>query len=207
MFRRIVVLLTLAAVSPEATAAQSVGALLPPLMEKDREIALALSAAPAHLAGAATVYVLGKSGYERARTGTNGFTCLVDHDRADTVEPVCYDPEGSATLLPVALEKAMLRARGKTDGEIKTAINEGYKAGRFHAPRRPGIAYMLAKEQSVYDETRKKVIPYVPHLMFYAPNLTSKDLGLEPPEKAAPGSPFLIFEGEPGALIIVPMTR
>jgi hypothetical protein len=60
---------------------------------------------------------------------------------------------------------------------------------------------MLATEQSVYDPSRDKVIPYVPHLMFYAPYLKGADLGFS--DQGQSGQPFLINEGRPDAMVIV----
>jgi hypothetical protein len=48
------------------------------MADRNAEIALARSAAPASISGAATVLVFGKSGYETAFEGKNGFTCLVE---------------------------------------------------------------------------------------------------------------------------------
>lgn len=77
------------------------------LMSREQEIELALKAAPVHLRSEATVYTFGKTGYEKARTGTNGFNCMVNRDgiqNGDTaVHPTCWDPEGSRTILPVML--------------------------------------------------------------------------------------------------------
>src|SRR5437899_2205988 len=47
------------------------------LMDRDTEIAMARSAAPPSIAKDATVMVLGKSGYETAVEGKNGFVCAV----------------------------------------------------------------------------------------------------------------------------------
>ena len=65
------------------------------LLPREQEIELAVSAAPAHLRKEATVYVFGKQGYEKALPGTNGFTCLVNRDGAQsgdfTLRPTCWD--------------------------------------------------------------------------------------------------------------------
>ena len=46
-------------------------------MPREQQIVLAESAAPAEVSSKATVYVLGPKGYEKAREGTNGFSCFV----------------------------------------------------------------------------------------------------------------------------------
>jgi hypothetical protein len=162
----------------------------------DVQIALALAAGPPVSAGAA-VYVLGPRGYTRAREGTNGFSCLVTRERTDTMEPECYDSEGSTTTLLTRLYTEELRAQGRDEAWISRNIEEGYKSGRFRAPRRPGIVYMLSEYNYVFDPDRKEVIHFPGHLMFYAPFLTARDVG------SGPGAPYLVNPGAPDALMIV----
>ena len=117
---------------------------LPTMLTPEQEIELALKAGPAHLRAAATVYVFGSKGYQKERTGTNGFNCLVNRDgiqNGDTaVHPTCWDPEGSRTILPVMLRVGELLAQRKSAAEIKKDIDEGFAQGRFHSPAKTGIA-------------------------------------------------------------------
>src|SRR4051812_33283041 len=76
------------------------------------QIHLARSAAPPEVVEHATIMVLGKKGYEVAVKGSNGFTCLVLRERLDTVEPECYDAEGSRTTLQADLFIEEQRAKG-----------------------------------------------------------------------------------------------
>ncbi|HSA93293.1 MAG TPA: VOC family protein [Terriglobales bacterium] len=172
-------------------------------MPREQEIALALSAGPAHFAEEAGVYVLEKSGYLKIRESKNGFHCFVGRSVPGSQEPECYDAEGSETRMKVELFEGDLRMQGKSRKEIEQAVAAGYASGRFRAPRRPGIVYMLSKENRLpIDEEGKTVLPYRPHLMFYAPYLSNADIGA----KAGPGAPaFVLDEGTPGALIIVPV--
>src|SRR5215475_13009758 len=84
------------------------------LLPQEEEIQLALEAAPEHLRAEATVYVFGMNGYRKVRTGTNGFTCLVNRDGNqrgdDDLKPTCWDPEGSRTIIPVMLRVGELLA-------------------------------------------------------------------------------------------------
>lgn len=176
---------------------------LPPILPREEEIALALSAGPAHFADEAGVYVLERQGYVKVRESKNGFTCIVSRSQVNTVEPECFDEEGTETLLPRSLMMGNLRAQGKTDEEIEQAVAEAFRTGKLRAPRRPGIVYMLSTKNIVpIDPSKGTVGPYRPHLMFYAPYLTNKDLGTKfgPDTKA-----FIISEGTPHALIIVPV--
>ncbi|MGA9996234.1 MAG: hypothetical protein WBP93_12520 [Pyrinomonadaceae bacterium] len=154
------------------------------LLPREQEIELAVSAAPEHLRKDATVYVFGKSGYEKARTGTNGFTCLVNRDGAQagdyTLRPTCWDMEGSQTIVPVMLRVGEMLAQGRTAAEIKRDIDAGFSTGRFHSPRKTGIAYMLAGDVRQFDATTGKVVSrdFPPHYMIYAPGVTNADIGM-----------------------------
>jgi hypothetical protein len=68
-----------------------------PLMDRDNEIALALSACPVGIAPKAAVYVLGQSGYVKVRDSQNGFTAIVQHSLLTSQEPQCMDAEGTRT--------------------------------------------------------------------------------------------------------------
>jgi hypothetical protein len=148
-----------------------------PLLPRALEIELALSAAPKHLRDDATVWVLDKSGFAIARKGSNAFTCVVSR-RAGDLFPVCWDAEGTRSLLPLDIEDAELRLSGKSGAEIEAIVTERFKSGQYHAPSRPGIAYMLSPMRYRIDEhggvTRTTSNP---HLMFYGPNLTDTDIG------------------------------
>lgn len=90
------------AVSPSA-AAQSTpvtGGQEPALMDRGKEIALALSACPAFVKNKAAVYVLEKFGYVKVRDSENGFAAIVQHSRPGAQEPRCMDAEGTRTHLP-----------------------------------------------------------------------------------------------------------
>lgn len=167
------------------------------------EIELALRAAPVHLRDDATVYTFGKSGYEKARSGTNGFNCLVNRDGtqngAQSVYPTCWDPEGSRTILPVMLRVGELIAQKKSAAEIKRDIDDGFAQGRFQSPSKTGIAYMLAGDVKFDQKTGKfGSIEFPPHYMIYAPGVTNADIGVSGEAmKKTPGLPF-VYSGYSG---------
>src|SRR6202453_658443 len=117
---------------------------------RERQIALALSAAPAEVSSRATVFILGLKGYEKVREGTNGFSCYVGRSfvtpTETAVEPTCFDAEGSRTILVRRMRMEELRANGKSEAEIKADIANGYKEGRFRDPSKPGFLYMMSSE-------------------------------------------------------------
>ena len=152
-------------------------------MPREQQIVLAESAAPAEVSSKATVYVLGPKGYEKAREGTNGFSCFVGRQfltpTETTIEPQCFDAEGSRTLLPVYLHGEELRTSGKSEAEIKADVANGYKEGRYKYPSKPGFLYMMSSQNrlSAIPDHGTGIFP--PHLMFYAPNMTTKDIGFD----------------------------
>jgi len=152
-------------------------------MPRDQQITLAESAAPAEVSSKATVYVLGPKGYEKAREGTNGFSCFVGRHfvkpAETTIEPQCFDAEGSRTLLLVYMHGEELRTNGKSEAEIKADVANGYKEGRYQYPSKPGFLYMMSSRNrlSAIPEHGTGIFP--PHLMFYAPNMTTKDIGFD----------------------------
>jgi hypothetical protein len=160
--------------------------------------ALALSAGPPIAAGA-SVYVLGPKGYSRVTNGTNGFSCLVTRGRLDELAPQCFDAEGSATTLRFFLYLEEQRALGVDSQEIQKAVEEGYKTGKFKAPTKSGIVYMLSPYNYLADVVTGQIEHFPGHLMFYAPYATSRDVG------TGPGAPYI---GEPGTaralMIVVP---
>jgi hypothetical protein len=170
---------------------------------RERQIELALSAAPSDVSNKATVYVLGSKGYEKAREGTNGISCFVWRSFKETMQvsaaPACFDAEGSRTLMITAMRREELRAQGKSEAEIKDDIARGYEDGRYKAPG-PGFLYMMSNENYFYDSEAKQWGAVPPHVMFYAPNKTVKDVGYE--SKSPTMVPYLTGDG-PEALMVV----
>jgi hypothetical protein len=189
-----------AAATPQAVKASGVAAAPP--MDRQTEMALALSACPPSVATKAAVYVLDKTGYIKIRESQNGFTALVQHSVPGAVEPQCMDAEGTRTFLHRMLKVAELRAQGLSPDEIKRAIADAFAKGAFQAPSRPGVDYMLSMQNAVPDDNGV-VAHFPPHVMFYAPYLTNADLGSD--GQGAGGPLFVAGEGTPFALVIVPV--
>jgi|SRR5579862_8453596 len=152
-------------------------------MPREQQISLAESAAPAEVSSHATIYILGPKGLEKARQGTNGFSCFVGRQfltpTETTIAPQCLDAEGSRTLLLVYMHSEELRINGKSETEIKADIASGYKEGRYQSPNKPGFLYMMSSENRLSATSGKNGGIFPPHLMFYAPNMTAKDIGFD----------------------------
>lgn len=184
-------------------------------LPKDLEIQLALSALPPHLRDNATTYVLNPDkGFEVVRKGTNGFHCLVSRTgddamrgawpltayRDDILYPISFDEAGAKTIMPVFFDIAEMQAKGTHPAELKRIIQDRYKSNYYKAPERAGISYMLSPILRTYtnpDENENVVTASVPHVMYYAPNVTNDDVG---GGKPGPGAkyPFVILRGPHG---------
>ncbi len=145
-------------------------------MDRDAEIALAKSAAPAPISNAATVLVLTKKGYERAVEGKNGFVCMVERSWTSPFdEPEFWNPKGRApaclnapaarSALPVSIERTELALAGLTKDQILARLKELIAQKAFPAPEVGSMSYMMSKHQYLSDAN----VHWHPHLMFYVP--------------------------------------
>ena len=169
-------------------------------LPRAEKITLAKSAGPPEISDKATIYVLDPNGYVKVQDGSNGFTCFVDRQTPLNQEPTCFDAEGSTTTLATRLFAEEQRASGRTEDQIKSDIDAGYKAKKFRAPRKPGIVYMLSDSIYLFIAQNNQLVHAPAHLMFYAPYATEKDLGSPP---AGMNMPRLIRAGQPDAVMIV----
>ena len=170
-----------------------------PLLPRTLEIELALSAAPKHLRDDAAVWVLEKTGYVKATSGSSAFSCIVSR-RGGDLFPVCWDAEGARSLLTLDFDDAQLRLAGKSDSEIDAIVAQRFKDGQYHPPSRAGIAYMLSPLRYRIDgQGHAQRTPSNPHLMFYGPNLTDSDIG------GARGSFVFMNRVGPDGMMIVPV--
>lgn len=175
-----------------------------PVLDRDREISLALSAAPDRVSGGATVLVWNGDGFERGREGTNGVTCYVARSWIESLEPHCFDEEGSRTILPIHLRVMELRHAGHPEAEVDAVIADGLRSGTFRLPARPAMSYMMSAGQHLISDDGRAVGSWQPHLMIYYPYLTDAALGLGAP--ASTEAAVVVDPGTPlsNIMIIVP---
>ena len=185
-------------------------------LPRDLEIQLALSALPPHLRDNATVYVLNPDkGFEVARKGTNGFHAFVARTgddtfrgswplteyRDDILYPISFDSAGVKAQMRVFFDAAEMQAKGTPPGKLKEVIKERYKTGYYKAPKRVGISYMLSPILRTYwnpEENDSVITLNIPHVMYYAPNVSNKDIG---GGKLGGMYPFVIMQGPHGYII------
>ncbi|HWH51873.1 MAG TPA: hypothetical protein VN651_10060 [Gemmatimonadaceae bacterium] len=199
-----------AALYAPLSAAQTTAAPSPTPMPRALETAFALSAVPPYLRDSAGVYALDPArGYVEARAGTNGFRCLVLRTewtrpelpfRDDIFVPMCWDAAGAAALLPVDLDVAAMRARGDSPRAVYDEIMRRYADGRYHAPARAGLAYMLGPVMRTFiaASSPEPTTMIGPHFMFYAPNVTDADIG----GRQQSDGPFMLSTGPHGLIFV-----
>ncbi|ANM29835.1 hypothetical protein ABI59_09965 [Acidobacteria bacterium Mor1] len=175
-----------------------------PLLPQACETDLALSAAPAHLRDDATIYLLRDAGYERTRSGTNGFTCIVNRDDPRVLKPTCFDEEGAETIVPKILFFGRRMMAGESTASIRDEVARGFEEGTFVRARRPGVAYMLSRYNRPVNPQTGKRGWFPPHVMFYAPDLTNEDIGhdmsTDNPEQPLP---MIGYQGPHGYMIMI----
>ena len=168
--------LAFAVVAPPLAAQSRQGAR--PVMARDAEIALARSAAPPAVSGRARVWIWNGSAYVVADSGASRVNCYLGRPWVPSVEPHCFDEEGSRTVMPILMRKVELYAQGKTDAEADREIAEGLLKGRFTLPTRPAVTYMMSQKQELVNGNGSAVGAWQPHLMIYHPNMTGEGVGL-----------------------------
>lgn len=161
--------------------------------DKQAEIALARTAAPASISGDAEVMVLGREGYATATEGTNGFLCLVERSwGAATTDsdfwnpkvrsPVCFNPAAANTFAAIYLMKTKLVLAGESKAEI-VAETASALDKKTLPPLEPGaMCYMMSKQQYLNDAGKS----WHPHLMFLVSGDVAKTWGAD-----ADGSPII----------------
>jgi hypothetical protein len=113
----------------------------------------------------------------------------------------------------VFIDAAEMQARGTPPRQLKEVIQRRYQTNFYEAPERAGIAYMLSPILRTYtnpDENEDALTTNVPHVMYFAPNLSNEDVGGANPTPAEfgylskhrhwPGTiyPFVILHGPHG---------
>jgi hypothetical protein len=156
-------------------------------MPEALENRFALSAIPSQLRDGATTYVLNPAkGYVLSHKGTNGISCIVVRSdwqfadspfRDDIFWPVCYDAEGSKTLLQDYIYAAELRARGMNAKQVHDEVTKRFGTAAYPNPSRSGVSYMIAPLMRGYTHGPEPATMNMPHYMFYAPNVKNKDIG------------------------------
>ena len=82
------------------------------MLPRDLETRLAVNALPPHLRDGAGIWALSETGYVKVKDAANPFTCIVSR-RGGNLYPVCFDEEGTRTILPAFVDADIGGAMGK----------------------------------------------------------------------------------------------
>ncbi len=181
------------------------------IADRNAEIALARSAAPAAISRDAEVLVLGGHGYETAVKGKNGFVCVVERSWMSPFDfpefwnpkmrgPICFNPPAARSILPLTFKRTELVLAGRSKTQIVDSIKAFYKKG-LPALEPGGMSYMMSIRAYLNDSAGH----WVPHLMFYVPQTDGAVWGAD-----LRNSPVMLnpqFQGapEPVSVFMIPV--
>lgn len=168
--------------------------------DRESEVALARSAAPESISRDATILVLGRTGYDTAVVGTNGFVCMVERgwtgpfDWPEFWNPRiraanCLNPQAARTILPIVDLRATMVLAGHSTAEIISALTEAFEDERFPHLGRDAMSYMMSKSAYLTDEGAHNL----PHIMFYTHVTNSEDWGSGAADSPVLSSPYWFF--------------
>lgn len=170
------------------------------LMDRDSEIALARSAAPATIGRDAKVLILGSHGFETAVEGKNGFVCIVDRswmlpfDKPDFWNPkvrlpTCMNLPAARFHLPLTYRATELALAGASTTQMSGRLKAAYHNRELPLPEPGSMCYMMSKQQNFGDNIGNAGDS---HLMFWFPEKEHMDWGAE-----ADDSPVGVHEYSP----------
>jgi hypothetical protein len=161
--------------------------------DRNAEITLARSAAPASISREAEVLVLEKNGYHSAGKGSNGFVCLVQRSWAASLDdpefwnpklrsPICLNPAAARSFLPHVTMKAEWALAGLSKPDIAEKVKLAFQNKDLVSPEPGAMCYMMSKQGYLGD----RVGHWHPHLMFFTPPVDPAQWGA-----GLDGSPML----------------
>ena len=145
-------------------------------MDRDAEIALARTAAPASISRDAEILVLGQKNFETAVRGKNGFVCAVGRAFAGPLNnpefwnpknrsPICYNLPAARSLWPYAMKQTGMALAGASKAQITDAIRTAVAKKELGPPESGSMAYMMSKEAYLTDRGDHNLA----HVMFELP--------------------------------------
>lgn len=168
----------------------------------DVQIAAALHAAPeADRSGATVLGWTADGSVTTLRQGSNGMICLSDNPMEEGWSVACYHE----SIEPFMARGRELRAQGVT---ARDALRERRfaeaESGALPMPEEPAMLYVMTGDG--YDAATNTVQNPFTRWVLYTPWATLESTGL-PARPTAPGQPWLMDPGTPGAHIMVTPPR
>lgn len=179
-------------------------------MEKDAEVAMARSAAPAEISKNADVMVLGARGYETVAQGTNGFLCVVLRSWTAPPEdlsfwnpklrgPICLNAAAARTYWPIMEKRTELVLAGEPKEKMLADVQASFEKKELPGIEAGVMSYMMSRDQYLGDAGKA----WHPHLMFFVPETSDGAWG------AVNDSPVLVGQDPTNHLTIflVPLSK
>jgi hypothetical protein len=164
------------------------------------QIASAVQAAPPDRREAATVLGFDATGaLVELRKGTNDLVCVADDPSDPAIAIVCYH----ADLAPFFARGRELLAQGVKGRPRDETRWKEIEAGTLKMPKETRASYVLTGK-SLDAATGAVGEPFL-RWVLYTPYATAESTGL--PTTPAPGAPWLMFAGTPGAHIMITPPR
>ena len=182
--------------------------------DRNAEIALARSAAPAAISSDAKVLVLGWRGYETAVEGRNGFVCLVERSWTSPFNsaefwspkvrvPICFNPAAAETILPLSIKRTAMVLAGMSKTQMIDNIKAGFEKKELPVPAPGAMCYMMSRAGHLNDTLGH----YVPHLMFYFPLTDKSSWGADLPDSPVTLNPQFRDGPEPITEFVIPVAK
>jgi hypothetical protein len=157
--------------------------------DRNAEIALARSAAPAAISSDAKILVLGWRGYETAIEGRSGFVCMVERawmSPFNSAEfwnpkvrvPLCFNPAAARSILPLTIKRTRMVLAGLSKAQMIDSIKAGFENRELPVPEPGAMCYMMSRAGYLNDALGH----YIPHLMFYFPLTDKSSWGADLPD-------------------------
>lgn len=153
------------------------------VLDRERELRLAMSAGPLNVSSEADVYLFGTNGFERVVDGTNGFACMVIRvaEQPEFLAPHCFSPDAVRTVLPAKLAEGRMIAAGRSRPEVEAGLLAAFESGRLPLPEGRAYAYMMSSGQALGSAGS-----WLPHFMLYVPYATNESVGGTPGDVSLP---------------------
>lgn len=162
------------------------------MQDRNAEIALARSAAPASISRNAEVRVLARHGFETAERGTNGFVCIVGRGWSSAADPdfwnpkvrvpMCMNAPAARSYLLRVTRITELALAGRTLDQVNEAVGAAVAKKELPPMESGAMCYMMGKQGYGGD-----VAPHWPaHLMFFYSDVDPAMWGAN-----LPGSPVI----------------
>jgi hypothetical protein len=159
------------------------------ITDRNAEIALARSAAPAAISTDAEVLVLGRHGYETAVKGKNGFVCVVERSWMSPFDhpefwnpklrgPICFNPPAARSILPFTLKRTQFVLAGLSKAQMIDGIKAAIHKKELPTLEAGAMCYMMSSRGYLSDSGGH----WVPHLMFYVPQTEGTAWGADLPD-------------------------